>query len=295
MKRLGKKGWLLIGAAGVLIAVVCVLCWRAYDLHRYDGAIDRHGLTIRERFLVPDGYVRVSPEEGSFAEYLQNLPLKPYGKSPRYWNGRINRNAAKAGVFDQTIPAADLQQCADSCIRLWAEYLYEKQEWDHIGFHFASGFYCDYASWIAGKRVQLVDGQAVWTTGGQSGDTSYETFLRYLDKIYEYANTASLQQETAAVSAEQLSIGDMFVITAAQQNTRYGHAVIVVDLCVNPDSGERLYLIAEGTTPASENYILQNATGEYGGFWISLDGSGNLETAGWRCDAQYIRRFIRTK
>ena len=47
------------------------------------------GNTICERVQVPDGFERTAVEEGSFAHYLRNLPLKPHGSKVHYYNGGI--------------------------------------------------------------------------------------------------------------------------------------------------------------------------------------------------------------
>lgn len=38
--------------------------------------------------MPPDGFSRMESETGSFAEYLQSLPLKPDGSKVKYFDGR---------------------------------------------------------------------------------------------------------------------------------------------------------------------------------------------------------------
>ena len=77
---------------------------------------------------VPKNCKRDSVEPGSFAEYLRNLPLKPQGYLTHLYNGfeKANQNAAFR-VVDMDIDTVDLQQCADACIRLYAEYLWHSK------------------------------------------------------------------------------------------------------------------------------------------------------------------------
>lgn len=123
----------------------------------YNEYINRKGNTVSERFRVPEGFERVHTEEGSFENYLQNYPLKKWGYRAKLYNGKVNKSAPRLGVFDQDITARDLQQCADACMRLWAEYLYERKEYDRISFTFVNGFVCDYVSWAEGNRVRIED------------------------------------------------------------------------------------------------------------------------------------------
>lgn len=251
--------------------------------------INRKGKTISDRFLVPEGFVRVETEEDSFGYFLQNYPLKKYGYKAKHYNGKVNRSAPALGVFDQDITRKDLQQCADACMRLWAEYLYEQKEYDRISFTFVNGFVCDYISWAEGKRVRVDDSICYWYEGAEK-DYSYGTFRKYMDIVHNYANTTSLQQQSDVVNPENIQIGDIFIMTAKQMGSRLGHAVIVVDMCVNPVTGEKLLLIAESTTPASETYVVTSRSAEYGP-WIKIGGTGNLETSGWTCPGEYIRRM----
>lgn len=56
--------------------------------------------------------------EGSFAEYLRNLPLKPHGTKVKYYNGEEKPNDVYVAVIDIDVGTRDLQQCADAVIRL---------------------------------------------------------------------------------------------------------------------------------------------------------------------------------
>lgn len=111
-----------------------------------------------------------------------------------------------------------------------------------------------------------------------------------MDTVHNYANTSSLQLQSDTVSTDDIRIGDIFIMTAKQMGSRLGHAVIVTDMCVNPETGEKLYLIAEGTTPASETYVITGKSQEYGP-WIRLDETGTLETSNWTCPGEYVRRM----
>lgn len=98
--------------------------------------VNKEGNTIEERFPVPEGYERVPVAEGSFAEYLRKFQLKTYGTPAYTFEGIANEEASVVGVFNQQITPRDLQQCADAIMRLWAEYLFSKGEYDKISFVF---------------------------------------------------------------------------------------------------------------------------------------------------------------
>ncbi|HVJ89056.1 MAG TPA: DUF4846 domain-containing protein, partial [Labilithrix sp.] len=80
------------------------------------------------RFSPPQGFTRDDAPAGSFAAFLRTLPLLPpdalvvdYRGAPLYDDGR---HANIAAVVDIDVGRADLQQCADSVLRLHAEWRY---------------------------------------------------------------------------------------------------------------------------------------------------------------------------
>ena len=82
-----------------------------------------------------------------------------------------------------------------------------------------------------------------------------------------------------------------------------GHAVFVADMAQN-EAGDKLYLIFEGTTPATQINLAKSNDTTYG-YWLPLKEDGTLEitktvwdeeTASykektWTCPGKYIRRF----
>lgn len=284
---MSKRNRVLIAVA--ICAAAVFLTFLLIHLHtsKYDKYINKSGNTISTRFKVPEGYVRVQTEEGSFEYYLQNFSLKKYGEKAYHYNGKINKNAPKFGVFDNEITPKNLEQCADAIMRLWAEYLYYQGEYDRISFNFVNGFECNYVNYAEGNRVKIDDSICYWYKGAEK-DYSYETFRKYMDLVHNYANTSSLQKQAEYVHYEDIRIGDIFVMSAAQMNKNLGHAVIVVDMCVNPETGDKLFLIAESTTPASETYVV---TDKEGSPWIKLGEFGTLNTSNWTCPGEYIRRL----
>lgn len=214
------------------------------------------GNTVKTRYEVPEGFHRVETESGSFAEYLQNLPLKPEGYSTHLYNGKKKRNKVSTSVIDMDIDNIDLQQCADAIIRLRAEYLYSTKQYDKIHFNFTNGFRCDYNTWAQGYRIKIDGNTAEWYKAKEE-DYSYETFRRYLLKVFEYAGTASLAEELEDIEPEDFGVGTI-IITPGYP----GHAVIVVDMIIKDDYKGNAYgnigvLLAQSYTPAQEIEILK--------------------------------------
>ena len=105
------------------------------------------------RFPTPAGYTQQKVAPGSFAEWLQKLPLKPSGSHTLTYTGAIaHTDIETAAVVDISVGKQDLQQCADVVMRLRGEYLYQAKRYNEISFNFVSGFKCDYIHYANGYR-----------------------------------------------------------------------------------------------------------------------------------------------
>ena len=245
----------------------------------------RDGATILERFNPPEGYERISYEEDSFAYFLQNLPLKEYGEKVYYFDGREKSRDVHISVIDIDTGDRDLQQCADAIMRLRGEYLYHMKQYEKIHFDFTNGFKAEYAKWLEGYRISVEGTEVKWFSGADY-DNSYETFLKYMDMIFAYAGTLSLSKELDEVgSLEQLKPGDIFI-----QGGSPGHAVIVVDVAVNADTNDKVFLLAQSYMPAQDMHILQNLTDESLNPWYSINFN-KLITPEWTFDNTDCMKF----
>ncbi len=248
--------------------------------------INANGKNIATRFQLPDGFQRVATAENSFAHYLRHLPLRPVGTKVKYYNGAIKENhGVYAGVVDMDIGNRDLQQCADAIMRLRAEYLWQKGAYEDIHFNFTNGFRVDYSKWRQGYKIRIKGNQTTWYKARESA-TSYKDFRAYMNLIFAYAGTLSLSKELPKVAFETMKIGDIFI-----QGGSPGHAIIVVDMAINPTSGKQLFLLAQSYMPAQDIQILQNPMNETFGPWYSNQFFGDLITPEWRFERTDLKRF----
>ena len=230
--------------------------------------INQEGKTIAERFNAPEYFKRIELDTSSFGNYLRNLPLKEIGEKVKYFDGSIkDKSNVYDAVVDLPIGKRDLHQCADAVMRLRAEYLYAQKKYDSIHFNFTSGFRADYSNWRKGNRIAVSGNNVSWKTNGQPSD-SYETFWKYLEMVFSYAGTASLEKEMNPISIENLRIGDVFI-----KGGFPGHAVILVDLAEN-ETGEKVFLLAQSYMPAQEIQILKNPNNLELSPWYSSEISG---------------------
>lgn len=210
------------------------------------------GNTLESRFAVPDGYIRTEYPEGSFGSFVRNYPMKPDGSPVLLWTKEPKGNQRDhAAVFDMMVEdELDVQQCADSVMRIYAEYFRTTGQYDRIRFHFVSGFLCDYNSYIQGNRVQVSGDDVVWVQS-QPAEDSDSVFNEYMKIVCAYASTLSMESESVSADLQDLQIGDIFLKGGSP-----GHVVMVADVCEK--DGRKAFLLAQGYMPAQEFHIVKN-------------------------------------
>ena len=247
--------------------------------------IDSSGNTIETRIRTPEGYSRIDVVDNSFGDYLRNFSLKEDGSPVLLYDGSEKRNqSAHIAVFDMRISNKDLQQCADAVIRMYAEYYYANQQYDKIKFHFVSGFLCEYEKWQAGYRVKVNGNNVSWQKT-KGFDDSYETFEKYLDTVFSYASTLSLDKESSQINIADLQIGDIFLKGGSP-----GHVVMVVDICEN-ERGEKAFLLAQGFMPAQEFHVLNNPVSDSDPWYYAKEVKYPFRTSEYSFDEGSLKRL----
>jgi len=255
-------------------------------IKKHSGMINPDGQTLETRILTPEGFERIIIDEISFAGYLRQLPLKPHGSEVTLYNGRTKQNHdVYNAVVDLNIGKKDLHQCADAVMRLRAEYLWKQKLYDKIHFNFTNGFRVDYPEWMKGKRIVVEGNQTYWTLSHSPSNT-YQDFWEYMEIIFSYAGTFSLSRELNPVNIDDLRIGDIFI-----QGGSPGHAIIVVDLALNSQTKEKIFLLAQSYMPAQEIQILKNPNNDKISPWYSVDFGEILETPEWTFYKTDLKRF----
>lgn len=248
--------------------------------------INVEGTKIETRFSPPIGYERTKIDSSSFANYLRGLPLKKAGSEVTYFDGTSKtNNAIYDAVVDLPIGKKDLHQCADAVMRLRAEYLFTQKKYDSIHFNFTNGFLADYTNWKNGKRISVSGNNVTWKTGA-APTTSQKDFWKYLEMVFSYAGTASLEKEMKAIALSDMRIGDVFI-----KGGFPGHAVIVVDMAIDEKSNEKIFLLAQSYMPAQEIQILKNNNNLELSPWYSSKIMSELRTPEWTFKKTDLKRF----
>lgn len=242
--------------------------------------------SLEARFPPPEGFRRLPASSSSFGAWLRGLPLRTDRTEVLAYDGTpLDRPSAAVVLMD--VGDRDLMQCADSLIRLHAEFLWAKGRADEAGYRFTSGDLSRWSDWKAGERF-VIEGSKVGRRKGAAREDDHRSFRRWLDLIFTYAGTASLARDTPPVAqGEELQAGDFFVDPGFP-----GHAVMLLDIAVD-DSGRRVALVGQGFMPAEEVHVVQSSAA-LDRVWFPLpEAPGEvLDTPSWEAfQRSAARRF----
>lgn len=248
------------------------------------SVIESKGNTLETRILVPEGYKRTKVKNNSLTAFLRSYELKKAGSPVRYYNGKKKANQnVHAAVFCLPLEKADLQQCADSIMRVYAEYYWSTQQYDKIAFHFVSGFLAEYSKWRQGYRI-LVHGDDVSWTKSAEADSSYKAFQEYMQIVFSYASTLSMEAESKKIEVSAIRTGDILIKGGSP-----GHVVMVVDVC-RKENGKKAFLLAQGFMPAQEFHLLKNPLHEEDPWYYEEEVTWPLSTPEYTFDKGDLMR-----
>ncbi len=224
-----------------------------------------HG-TLATRIPPPKGFERVLAAEGSWSEWLRSLPMKRDGAPVMTHAGWPKwRQDVHVAVVDIDVGKRDLQQCADAVMRLRGEWLYAAGRTKDIAFNDTDG-----------KRRRF----------SAAKSQTYDGFRKYMDLVFAYAGTYSLERELTPVAVEEIAIGDVFI-----KGGFPGHAVLVADMVRNPQTGEKRFLLLQSYMPAQDIHVLKNPAAADGSPWYGLDFGAELATPEWTFKRTSLRRW----
>ena len=245
--------------------------------------------TLAQRIAPPPGFTRTPSPDGSFAEWLRGLPMKAADAPVLLHTGaRKWRQDVHVAVVDIDTGARDLQQCADAVMRLRAEWLWSAGRRAEIGFNYTDG-----------KR----------RTFSATGKSDYPSFRKYMDLVFAYAGTYSLERELKPVVSEtrfphvsetrlphvsetrlrheaaDIAIGDVFI-----KGGFPGHAVLVADMATNA-AGEKRFLLLQSFMPAQEIHVLKSPAAPDGSPWYAAPVTYPFVTPEWTFPAGSLKRW----
>jgi uncharacterized protein DUF4846 len=245
------------------------------------------GNTLAARIAPPAGFERRPAAPDSFEAWLRGLPMKPAGAPVLLFSGAPKfRQDVHVAVVDIDVGTRDLQQCADAAMRLRAEWLFAGGRAREIAFSdTGSAKQIAFARWMAGERPRI-SGRSLGWSRSAAPDASYASFRRYMDTVFIWAGTYSLEREMRPVPAAEIEAGDLFI-----KGGFPGHAVLVADVVENQATGEKRFLLLQSFMPAQDIHVLKNPQAADGSPWYRLEFGERLVTPEWVFARESLRRW----
>ena len=105
-------------------------------------------MNIEATYPPPAGFERV--EADAFGTWLRQRTLEPADRPIQTHDGRTVPHAGR--VVSLPLVPGDLQQCADTIMRLRGEYLWWRKQASRVRFRYAGGRYFGWSQWSQGIR-----------------------------------------------------------------------------------------------------------------------------------------------
>jgi len=204
--------------------------------------------TVIGTYPPPDGAEAYRSE--GFGAWLQALELEAPSVPVRTHDGRVV--PGDFHVVKLPLVSGNLQQCADTAIRLRAEWLREQGQ--PVMFHATSGDPMPWARYQGGEKAHEQGNRLSWR------DAPHQSWDQYLSAVFMWAGTRSLAYDTVADDVP--TAGDILVLPGSP-----GHAVIL--LAVAHGAGGTYVLVGQGYMPAQSFHIVR---GPHRGWWKWDDG-----------------------
>ena len=247
--------------------------------------VNSSGKTLVKRILTPKGYKRIKAKKGSFEAFLRNYRLKPDGSPVLLCNGSEKGNqSAHIAVFKLPIESEDLQQCADSIMRVYGEYYYDKKAYNKITFPLGNDFIADFDKWRRGYSISVSGNKIAWVYSSKN-DSSYDSFKRFMRIVFAYSGTLNMDYSSKKIKLSEARVGDIFIRGGSP-----GHVVMIADICKNAKD-KKAYLLAQGYMPAQEFQLLRNPLHEDDPWYYEEEIKYPLRTPEYSFEKGSLRRY----
>jgi len=218
---------------------------------------------------VPDGYERMRDDGSGYADFMRSLPLDHPDSVVRVWDGTVADTIVPYCYRVIDLPLiSKYEQCADVGIRLNAEYLFHQRRFDEI--HYDDTRYQMFSFEQGNRRA------------------AFETYLK---GVFLLSNTESMIHAMPARALKDIRPGDVFVYDSKlRKGAKYGHAITVADVAIDPTTGKKICLLVQGSTPACSIHVLSNRENPELSPWFAIDTAADTLDFGF---AKYLPDELR--
>jgi len=172
----------------------------------------------------PNGYKRTIVSDTSFGTFLRTLELSN-DNTVYYYNKEKRDDQNQYAVIALPLDG-ELEQCADFVMKLRMLYL-RTQNRDIVFYDNENGVY--------------------------TLSSPYNNFEQYKQTVFGMCGSMSLCKHLQPRDIKDIHIGDVFI-----RGGFPGHVQIVIDIVENAE-GHKMFMLAEGYTPAQSPHIIRNS------------------------------------
>jgi Domain of unknown function (4846) len=246
--------------------------------------------SLERRFSPPPDFSRVGVDAGSFGAFLRGLPLAAPGTAVVTYRGDLvlpGDHEHLAAVVAIDSGTRDLMQCADSVIRMHAEWRWSTGARD-ASYRALAGPEMPFSRYLQGDRARANGSHLAWQRSAAPARADHPAYRRWLDDVFMFANTISLANEAKPVARADLAPGDFVVLPGGP-----GHAVLVLDLA-RAEDGRVALLLGQGFMPAQGFYVVRPSRAS--AWFVVEPGDATVTTPFWKpFPWSSLRRLSETK
>lgn len=235
---------------------------------------------------LPHGFSHDNNTDTSYSKWLLDLKLKK-SNTVYLYNGNIKSNQhAQYGVLDIDIGKKNLIQCADAVMKLRADFLFRKNQYDKIKFIATCGNELSFENWLKGTRWKEKGNRLVAYHINKVVTNVQNEYDSFMEFTFSYCGTYSLSKQLRSVNnIDSMKAGDVFV-----QGGFPGHAITVMAIAKN-NAGKKIFLLSQGYMPAQDIHILKNENDPDLSPWYDISELYPLYTPEWQFEKGSLMKW----
>jgi hypothetical protein len=211
---------------------------------------------------LPKEFERINYPTESFSNWLQKLTLKEDNVVYLFNHQPKPNQNLHSYVLNIKVGNKDLQQCADAIMKLRALYFFSLKQYQLIEFKGSEKTF-NFLNYL--KQSNSLD--------------TLKQLDNFLETVFINCGTYNLNSWLKPTKFENVNVGDVFIKAGNP-----GHAMIVVDVAINKNTRERVFLLAQSYMPAQSIHIVKNLNDANLSPWYS-NKEVDVFTPSWDFDA----------
>ena len=241
--------------------------------------------TIENSFEIPKKYKRIIVND--YHRWLVNNNVIK-NKKLLTNEGYEVINKDYAAIFNYKAGTLTAHNSKAAAIYLNSRFKFENNQFDNINYTLRNADIFGFNSFLKGRFPATHGYNIMWVNLRVNNTTPVASmFTGYIQAVWIYSSFGSLKNfDTYPVHIKNMMPGDIFI-----NGETNGHVSTIIDIVVNK-KGNKKFMLAESSTPSSQQYILLNPKTKTVWYDISdIKKSNYLNTPTWVFSNKELARF----